>query len=56
MNLSDKHSADYDALAAAMERLCVAAERSGVWGGIDPSDVRAEIARSRVTTPEKRDE
>jgi hypothetical protein len=40
------------ALRHALERLCVAAERNGVWGGIDPRDVRAELGRYCVLPPE----
>ena len=32
-----------DALMA-IERLCVAADRNGLWGGVDPRDIRAVVS------------
>lgn len=35
--------ARHDDLAAAVERVCVAAESNGLWSGIDPRELRAAV-------------
>lgn len=43
---------DIEELIRAIERLCVAAERNGIWGGVDPRDLRAELSRFSSVTPD----